>query len=275
MYGAPQRQIAIDIAHAGGRRTKLLQRSALASSARRLSTAPTGRADVVLVEREGGALVVKDFRPRGILVRNTIGRFSVARECRAYERLQGIEGIARFGGRVDAHALAYAYRAGSSLQESPRGSLPAAFFAALERLLAAVHERGVAIADLHHRNVLVEPAREASHSDPREVMLDDPRSAMVLLDDPRSAMVLRPGLIDFSLALVRPSSWNLPGRWLFRRAQELDRIALARIRARYEFQACLAGPSRNGEIDALSGPGWYRVGRRIKSALRRLRGKRP
>src|SRR5262249_14766262 len=154
--------------------------------ARRFSRARNRtKADLLLVDREReDPLVVKDFRPRGFIVRNTIGRFSVARECRAYERLAGIEGIPAFAGRVDAHARASLYRRGEALTSRPRRSLPASFFEALEELLAAVHARGVAIADLHHRNVIVDPG------------------------------AARPSLVDFSLAVVRPAGWNLPGRWL-------------------------------------------------------------
>src|SRR2546425_13126357 len=81
------------------------------------------KADLLLVEWGGKQVVVKDFRPRGLLVRNTIGRFSIARECSAYGRLGGVAGIARLLGRIDAHAFAYSYCAGDPLPSLPKKSL--------------------------------------------------------------------------------------------------------------------------------------------------------
>ena len=165
------------------------------------------KADVLLFDLGQESVVVKDFGPRGLIVRSTIGRFSVSRECRAYERLTGLPGVPAFRGRLDAHAFACAFARGRPLPEYARRSLPSSFFRDLEGLLERIHERGVALADLHHRNVIVE---EKTGS---------------------------PALIDFSLALVRPSPWNLPGRWLFERARRLDRIAVERMRLRYEMPA--------------------------------------
>src|SRR5213594_2759177 len=93
------------------------------------------KADVILVDRGGGRLVAKDFRARGVLVRNTIGRFSISRECRAYARFWETPGLPRFLGRIDGHAFAYTYIAGAPLPRLPRLSLPSAFFRALEDLI--------------------------------------------------------------------------------------------------------------------------------------------
>jgi hypothetical protein len=237
------------------------------------------KADVLLVDRNGERVVAKDFRNRGVIVRNTIGRLSVSRECRAYARLAGLSGIPPLIGRVDAYAFAYGFVPGSALPSLKRRSLPASFFRALEALLESIHSRGVAVADLHHRNVIVaEPAGS-------------------------------PAMIDFSLALSRPAAWNLPGRWMFRFAQQLDRLAVQRIRQRYE-QAPVTGvaegvtrpeagsssprteaegePARSYRagsraetgaamrepkraIEANAALRLYRAGRALKSAIRRLR----
>lgn len=192
------------------------------------------KAEVRLHQIEGLDVVVKDFRGRSLLVRSTIGRFSISRETRAYERLRALPGIPAFYGRVDAHALAYAFVPGSSLPQHRKRSLPPAFFEALGELLEEIHERGVAIVDLHHRNVLV------------------------------SLATGRPALIDFSLALVRPRFRNPISEWLFERAIRLDRIALDRIRTRYE-----AGASDPSSDEAL--PRAYRWGRSLKRWMRARR----
>ena len=197
-------------------------RDALSRLPRRVLSSGRNRtkAEILLFDWEGALVVAKDFRGCGLFVRNSVGRFSIARECRAYETLAGLAGIPRLIGRIDAHAFAYGYIAGTPLPKFDRHSVPASFLRTLEKLLVAIHARGVAIADLHHRNVIVqEPSQE-------------------------------PALIDFSLALRQPSAWNLPGRWVFRQAQQLDRIAVARIRARYEAQPGLQNASPPGPQNA-------------------------
>jgi len=195
------------------------------------------KADVVLASWEGAEIVVKDFRPRSFWVRQTIGRFSIARESRAYARLAGLAGVPAFLGRIDAHAFAVAFVPGKALSSLPKASQPPALFRALRELLAAIHARGVAIADLHHRNIIVGGDASA------------------------------PSIIDFSLALGRPSSWNLPGRWIFARAEQLDAHALERIRRRYEAGASTdpAGPAP---------PRFYAWGRSLKALSARIRRKR-
>src|SRR5262245_66040454 len=92
----------------------------------RLSVRPLSRArnrtkaDVVLVPWEGTGIVVKDFRERSAIVRETIGRFSIARECRAYTRLTGVPGVPSFLGRIDAHAFAVAFVPGKALPSHPK-----------------------------------------------------------------------------------------------------------------------------------------------------------
>ena len=90
---------------------------------------------------------------------------------------------------------------------------------------------------------------------------------VVLVEEPTGA----PAVIDFSLALVRPASWNLPGRWLFERAQRLDRLALERIRLRYQ-----AGASASDARAEQAGPPprFHAWGRALKRGLARVRGKR-
>jgi hypothetical protein len=206
-------------------------------SARPLSAARNRtKAEVVLVSWRGADIVVKDFRVRGFFVRETIGRFSIARECRAYRRLAGLPGVPAFIGRIDAHAFAAAFVPGTALPSHSKRSLPPTLFTALAALLSAIHDRGIAIADLHHRNIIVgEGAGSCS-------------------------------IIDFSLALVRPASWNLPGRWIWARAANLDTLALERIRLRYQTGAAV-------DADAVPSSRLYAWGRSLKSLSARIRRK--
>jgi hypothetical protein len=111
--------------------------------------------DVLLVEHGGEPLVVKDFAPRGAIVRATLGRWIAAREARAYRQLDGHPSVPRFRGWIDPLAFAVEYRPGQRLSRARAGALPADFLAKLATALADMHARGVAHLDLRHRsNVL-------------------------------------------------------------------------------------------------------------------------
>lgn len=134
------------------------------------------KADVRVVDVDGVEVVVKDFAAKPWWIRG-FGRLQIARECRAYERLVGVEGIPRFIGRVDAHAFAVERVDACQLAFAPDRFRDGARH--VERLVAVVerlHAAGVAHLDLRGReNVLVRPDGE-----------------LVLLDF-GSAVCLRPG----------------------------------------------------------------------------------
>jgi len=90
-----------------------------------------------------------------------LGRLLAAREADFMTRLAGIEGIpvslgpVSSGGRILPHAVSRGWIAGHALAADER--VDADFFPRFRRLLAAVHDRGVAHVDLHKReNILVD-----------------------------------------------------------------------------------------------------------------------
>jgi RIO-like serine/threonine protein kinase len=130
----------------------------------------------VLELTAGGRAVVKDFRPCPWPWRATYGRHVLAREVAAYERLDGVPGIPRFLGRVDADAFALEWVPGRDLGKCPKGSLRAETFERLRATVEEMHRRGVVHLDLRQR---------------RNVLVDDAGVPRVI--DFSSAMVLRPG----------------------------------------------------------------------------------
>ncbi len=112
--------------------------------------------DVLLLElADGRRVVVKDYRPRGLLLRSTFGRWVLHREARAYRKLAGVRGVPVLLGQVDSLALVIEYRPGRILSRSLAGELPEGFVAELHEMVGEMHARGVVHLDLRHRsNVL-------------------------------------------------------------------------------------------------------------------------
>jgi RIO-like serine/threonine protein kinase len=105
---------------------------------------------------DGEQWVVKDFRARSFVVRNTIGRFLIRRELQALGKVAGLNGVPADAFRVDPHALAYRFIPGTPLTQAVEERKSAEFFAAFEHALAEVHTRGIVHLDVRNgRNVLV------------------------------------------------------------------------------------------------------------------------
>jgi len=115
-------------------------------------------ARVERAEIAGRSWVVKDFRSRNWWVRNSIGRIFVRHELATLQRLRGIDGIPPDAFRLDAHAIAFGYIDGETLGRIDASRQNSAYFIALERLLRAVHARGVVHLDTRGTgNVLMRP----------------------------------------------------------------------------------------------------------------------
>jgi hypothetical protein len=201
-------------------------RAALAASTVALLNRGNARnPDVLLVEHGGERLVVKDFAPRGALVRASLGRWIAVREARAYMQLEGHPAVPRFRGWIDPLAFALEYRPGRRMSRRLAGRVPADFVARLDAALAEMHRRGVAHLDLRHRsNVLVGEDG-------------------------------RPVLIDFGSAVCF-SPGSAGARWLLPLLARVDRSALAKWRVRLEPAASgAAGSPGEAQRDSGSGPG--------------------
>lgn len=191
-----------------------LTRAALAAlPRRRLYGGRNGTKAVIdLVGEAGSTFVVKDVAPRSFLVRTLLGPCQLAREARAYERLAGVTGIPRFLGVVDRQAIAIEYVEGRPLKDLPRGALEAGFFDRLDALLATMHARGVAHADLHRGDVLLGPGGQ-------------------------------PYLIDFSTSWVARDRGPATGR-VFAQCRLADLRSAAKLRRRYGPPGSPAPPDR-------------------------------
>ena len=125
-------------------------------------------ADVFLVtEADGARHVEKDFSGRAWIVRNTVGRFLIAREAAFLRRLAGTGIVPSGVGRVSPFRLRESFCEGGTLRphmwfgKTPRekpGDIPREFFEALEAGVREVHGLRIVHLDLHNgRNIMVAP----------------------------------------------------------------------------------------------------------------------
>ncbi len=197
------------------------------------------KADVLFFEVDGTRVAVKDYGPRSTLVRNTLGRWLVAREAAAYEAAAGLAALPAFLGRIGPFALATEWVDAAPLKAHAGERLDDALFDRLGTIVDGMHDRGLALADLHHRDVLLAP------------------DGSLYVVDLATAWVLG----------RRPSAWR---RYLFRRFAASDRVNLARMRARFTG----GDPAAAVAAADPKAAAWHRRGRALKSVLDRLRGKR-
>lgn len=166
----------------------------------RMKPRNTSKCTVSIEARDGCRIVKKDCRGiRNRLVR-LYATMTLRNEYRAYTRLAGVPGIPACYGLTDGGCLELAFVPGPHLGLFKRRSVSQDIFKTLERIVHAMHERGVANTDLHRSNVIV--------------------------DDDGSVHI-----IDFAHALIAANPLR-PGL-LVRLAMQLDRYALARMKARY------------------------------------------
>lgn len=196
------------------------------------------KADVLFYRVDGRGIAVKDYRPRPWWIRHTLGRWLVRRESAAYGASAGVAGVAVFIGRLGPCTLATERFPGEPLSRRRREGVEPDVFERLDRILDRLHARGVALGDLHHRDVL-------------------------LADDGSLCVV------DLAAAWVRgerPSAWR---RRVFERLCDQDRVAAARMRARF------TGGDPAAAVEAVGGRAarWHRRGVWVKSRLDRLRGR--
>lgn len=113
-----------------------------------------GKPDLTQVFINGKTLVVKDVKRRSFLVRWTLGLWLIEKEWRIYQRLKGLEGVPQPISRIDRFAFAMEYIPGRPIGRGE--ALSASFFCQLEKIMNAVHSRGVLHLDLRHKgNILV------------------------------------------------------------------------------------------------------------------------
>jgi predicted Ser/Thr protein kinase len=185
------------------------------------------KAEVDLVDSGQRPIVIKDTARRPWAVRRLLGPWQLDREERAYRRLAGTPGVPELIGRPDRQALALQYIPGKSLDALRPGEVDGAFFDRLEALVHAIHGKGIAHGDLHHRDILRGPGGE-------------------------------PYVVDFATSVLAGPGANPLTCLLFEQMKQADLRAVAKLRQRL-------APAPGRELPPR--PLLYRLGSRFKSAI--------
>jgi serine/threonine protein kinase len=107
------------------------------------------RPTIWLVEENGVRAIVKDFSALGFRFRNTVGRFLVWREAKAYRKMKNIKGVPTLYRVIGGLALVIEEIPGKDLKKLKKEMrLPDEFFDALKDLVDRFHKRGLAHCDL-------------------------------------------------------------------------------------------------------------------------------
>jgi hypothetical protein len=169
--------------------------------AERLRPGGGSRPDLLLVEDQGCAAVVKDYRYSSWLMRAAVGPWLIGREERIYRLLGGSPGVPRLICRLDRWALVVEHVEGRSCADFADGELPAEFFERLLEVVKAMHSHGVVHCDIKNRANIV-----------------------VALDG-------KPYLLDFATAFTRGGRLNLLKRLAFERfrVDDLRGVVKARL----------------------------------------------
>ena len=189
--------------------------------------------DVCGYEIEGKRIVVKDFKRRLWLIRRWWGRWVLRREWERLERLQGIAGIPRLIGWIDADAFAMEWLEAKRLPAAKRDSaLEAIFFERLAKLVGEMHERGIGHGDLRRKNVLVGVGQQ-------------------------------PYLVDFATAFRLGTSRH--SRRLFERYRRIDDLKVVKLKHYY----CPGSLTDEERARLASRPLLLRVGQFMRSKIYR------
>ncbi len=124
--------------------------SDLSGKQRALLRRPTNtRPAIRVIEEKGVKAVVKDFSTCRFLIRNTMGRFLIWRESKAYRKLQGLRGVPTLYRVLGGLALIIEEIPGRNLEElEDKVDIPAPLFEALKEQVDRFHEKGIAHCDL-------------------------------------------------------------------------------------------------------------------------------
>ncbi len=160
------------------------------------------RPAVWLLEKGASRAVLKDYNACVGWYARLIAPLFVWREVKALRKLADFNGIPKLYQQVGSRAFVMEYVPAARLARKKRDEWPTPDFAALDRLIARMHEAGVAHGDLR-------------------------RSSNILFDAQG-----QPYLVDFVSHIQRGARWNILWNWVFKRLCQADMKAGIKLKLR-------------------------------------------
>jgi len=194
------------------------------------------KADIRVYRLAEETLAVKDYGHRPFLIRHLVGRLMLRRESHAYAVAAGVDGLPEFRGRIGRFALATRWLDAKPLAECSPERIPTDCLEQVHAIVRQLHDRGIALTDMHHRDILI-------GSDGRV------------------------WIVDLASAWIGADGWRGP---FFRWLRQLDILSLWRLRRRVEPETGEALPPGVSPSILV----WHRRGKRMKDILDRFRGRR-
>ncbi len=152
------------------------------------------RPDVRLLNVDGRLVVIKDYAAGANLFKRNIGRYLVAREYAAYQRLQDVPEVPTCLGCLDPETLVTEYAEAEETPSVDPSRLTPEFFAQLLSLIERLHVRGIAHGDLKKlENILID-------KDNRPVLIDF--TAAILTGSSPLAAIALPYVFEDDLRAV-------------------------------------------------------------------------
>ncbi len=163
---------------------------------------------IYFVDWRKRSLCIKDFSHCNVLVRQSLGRWTVDKEASVLATLNGISGVPDLTGVIDGPAIIMERLDANVLPKPaptellPDSRLTPTFFAQASALLTTLHNIGVAHGDIHRTNLLIDHAGQ-------------------------------PAFIDFASALVKNKNMSKLKGWAWRTMAQIDLISVLKLRQKY------------------------------------------
>lgn len=119
------------------------------------------QSSVYLINVDGARAAVKDFSASPRAFRRWVAPFLVRREVAVLKHLQGVPGVPKYFGRIDRLAFVMEYIEGTPIANFKTGELSPQVFETIQKVINAIHARGVSHGDLKRRsNLILTPTGE-------------------------------------------------------------------------------------------------------------------
>jgi predicted Ser/Thr protein kinase len=158
------------------------------------------QSSVFLVEMNGQRAAVKDYSRAPRKFRRFVAPLLISREVKALRALESTPGVPRLVKKIDRLAFAMEFIDGTPIADFEEGALDPQVFPRVQKVIDAIHAKGVSHCDLKRRsNLVVTPEGEIY-------------------------------LVDFAAAVVGKKPLRFFNNWFQKKMAEIDDKSLPRIK---------------------------------------------